>query len=73
MTVDATTSGHKAALRLLGVLPVAGAVVTADAMFTHADVCQAIRVGGGMTWCIKDGRHRPVNPRTCDRDPTAGG
>ena len=46
MTVVATTTEHKAALRLLGVLPLAGAVVTADAMFTHADVCQAIRVGG---------------------------
>lgn len=47
MTVAATTNEHKAALRLLGVLPLAGAVVTADAMFTHADVCQAIRAGGG--------------------------
>jgi hypothetical protein len=47
MTVDATTNEHKAALRLLGVLPVGGAVVTADAMFTHADVCQAILTGGG--------------------------
>lgn len=48
MTVEATTNEHKAALRLLGVLPpLAGAVVTADAMFTHADVCQAIRGRGG--------------------------
>lgn len=47
MTVAATTNEHKAALRLLGVLPLAGAVVTADAMFTHADVCHAIRAGGG--------------------------
>lgn len=42
MRVDATTNEHKAALRLLGVLPLAGAVVTADAMFTHADVCETI-------------------------------
>jgi len=42
MTVEATTNEHKAALRLLGVLPLAGAVVTADAMFTHADVCDEI-------------------------------
>jgi hypothetical protein len=47
MRVDATTNEHKAALRLLGVLPLAGAVVTADAMFTHADVCHAIRGRGG--------------------------
>jgi len=42
MTVDATANEHKAALRLLGVLPLAGAVVTADAMFSHADVCEKI-------------------------------
>jgi hypothetical protein len=44
MTVEATTNEHKAALRLLGVLPaLGGTVVTADAMFTHADVCVAIQ------------------------------
>jgi DDE_Tnp_1-associated/Transposase DDE domain len=44
MTVEATTNEHKAALRLLGVLPsLGGTVVTADAMFTHADVCVAVR------------------------------
>ena len=42
MTVKATTNEHKAALELLGVLPLAGTVVTADAMFTHADVCEKI-------------------------------
>jgi hypothetical protein len=47
MTVAATTNEHKAALRLLGVLPLAGAVVTADAMFTHADVCETILAGHG--------------------------
>lgn len=48
MTVEATTNEHKAALRLLGVLPpLGGAVVTADAMFTHADVCAAVRRKGG--------------------------
>jgi hypothetical protein len=44
LTVEATTNEHKAALRLLGVLPsLGGAVVAADAMFTHADVCAAVR------------------------------
>lgn len=43
MRVEATTNEHKAALRLLGVLPpLPGAVVTADAMFTHRDVCEEI-------------------------------
>lgn len=43
MAVEATTNEHKAALRLLGLLPpLAGTVVTADAMFTHADVCEKV-------------------------------
>ena len=47
LPVDGKTNEHKAALELLGVLPLAGKVVTADAMFTHRDVCTAIRDGGG--------------------------
>lgn len=48
MRAEATTNEHKAALRLLGVLPpLAGCVVTADAMFTHADVCDAVLGQGG--------------------------
>ena len=48
LRVEATTNEHKAGLRFLGVLPpLCGAVVTADAMFTHADVCDAIRGRGG--------------------------
>ena len=43
LRVDAKTNEHKAALRLLGVLPpLVGTVVTADAMFTHTDVCAAV-------------------------------
>lgn len=43
MRVAATTNEHKAALRLLGMVPsLNGAVVTADAMFTHADVCEKV-------------------------------
>jgi hypothetical protein len=45
--VDAKTNEHKAALRLLGVLPLAGKVVTGDAMFTHRDVAEKVREGGG--------------------------
>lgn len=47
LRVDRKTNEHKAALELLGVLPLAAKVVTADAMFTHRDVCEAIRDGGG--------------------------
>lgn len=48
LRVEAKTNEHKAALRLLGILPpLAGAVVTADAMFTHRDVCESVRKKGG--------------------------
>ncbi|MFO0954173.1 MAG: ISAs1 family transposase [Isosphaeraceae bacterium] len=47
LRVDAKTNEHKAALELLGVLPLAGRVVTGDAMFTHRDVCAAVAEGGG--------------------------
>jgi hypothetical protein len=47
LRVDAKTNEHKAALELLGVLPLKGKVVTGDAMFTHRDVCAAVLDGGG--------------------------
>jgi len=47
LRVDAKTDEHKAALEMLGVLPVRGRVVTADAMFTHRDVCAAVTERGG--------------------------
>ena len=48
LRVEATTNEHEAALRLLGALPPpAGAAVTADAMFSHADVCAAVLTQGG--------------------------
>lgn len=47
LRVDAKTNEHKAALELLGVLPLAGKVVTGDAMFTHRDVCVAVVEAGG--------------------------
>jgi len=47
MRVDAKTNEHKAALELLGVLPLSGKVVTADAMFTHRDFCAKVRDRGG--------------------------
>ena len=47
LRVDAKTNEHKAALEMLGILPVKGRVVTGDAMFTHRDVCAEILQGGG--------------------------
>ncbi len=47
LRVDAKTNEHKAALELLGVLPVKGKVLTGDALFTHRDVCAAVLDGGG--------------------------
>jgi predicted transposase YbfD/YdcC len=47
LRVEATTNEHKAALRLLGVLPVQGKVVSGDAMFTHRDLAQQVRDQGG--------------------------
>jgi hypothetical protein len=42
LRVDAKTNEHKAALELLGILPIRGKVVTGDAMFTHRDVCAKV-------------------------------
>jgi hypothetical protein len=47
LRVDAKTNEHKAALELLGVLPLKDKVVSGDAMFTHRDVCEEIIEGGG--------------------------
>jgi DDE family transposase len=64
LEVARSTNEHKAALRLLGVLPLAGKVVTADAVFTHADVCDAITdAGGDYVLAVKDNQgqlHRDI-------------
>lgn len=53
--VDAKTNEHKAALQLLGVLPVKGNVITGDAMFCQRDVCAAIiEAGGDYVFTAKD-------------------
>jgi DDE_Tnp_1-associated/Transposase DDE domain len=55
MRVDAKTNEHKAALKLLGVLPLSGKVVTGDAMFTHRDVAQeVVDSGGDYLLIVKD-------------------
>lgn len=55
MRVDAKTNEHKAALQLLGVLPIKGKVVTGDAMFCQKEVAEAIReAGGDYVLVVKD-------------------
>jgi hypothetical protein len=53
--VSDKTNEHKAALRLLGVLPLAGKVVVADAMFCQRDVAKAVvQRGGDYVLLVKD-------------------
>jgi hypothetical protein len=55
LRVDAKTNEHKAALELLGVLPIRGKVITGDAMFTHRDVCaEVIKRGGDYILPVKE-------------------
>jgi len=55
LRVDAKTNEHKAALQLLGILPLQGRIVTGDAMFCQRDLCQEIIDGGGdYVFTVKD-------------------
>lgn len=55
LRVDAKTNEHKAALRLLGILPLQGKVVTGDAMFCQRDLAAAIvDAGGDYVFVVKD-------------------
>jgi len=45
--VDAATNEHKAALQLLGVLPLAGRVVVGDAAFCQRDLAERVVQSGG--------------------------
>jgi DDE_Tnp_1-associated/Transposase DDE domain len=45
--VDAKTNEHKAALRLLGLLPLAGKVVVGDALFCQRDLAEQVVTAGG--------------------------
>ena len=47
LPVGEKTNEHKASLGLLKELPLRGATVTADAMFTHRDFCRKVLDGGG--------------------------
>jgi hypothetical protein len=55
LRVDAKTNEHKAALQLLGMLPLAGKVVVGDAMFCQRDVAeQIVTAGGDYVLMVKD-------------------
>ena len=45
--VETKTNEHKAALQLLGILPLKGCIVTGDAMFCQRDICATIIAEGG--------------------------
>lgn len=47
LPVDTKTNEHKAALELLKLLPLRGALVTGDAAFTQKDFSHAVTAGGG--------------------------
>lgn len=53
--VDSKTNEHKAALELLGILPLRGKVVVGDAMFCQRDLAaQVIDSGGDYVLAVKD-------------------
>lgn len=55
LRVEAKTNEHKAALQLLGILPLQGKIVTGDAMFCQKDVCAKVRErGGDYVFTVKD-------------------
>lgn len=65
--VDAKTNEHKAALQLLGILPVQGRVVLGDAMFCQRDLCEKIiEKGGDYLFTVKG------NQLGLERDIEAG-
>src|SRR5205807_1691067 len=55
LRVDAKTNEHKAALQLLGILPLQGKVVVGDALFCQRDVAaQVVGQGGDYLFVVKD-------------------
>jgi hypothetical protein len=53
--VDAKTNEHKAALELLGILPVKNRIVIGDAMFCQRDLCkEIIDQGGDYLFFVKE-------------------
>jgi hypothetical protein len=55
LRVDCKTNEHKAALQLLGVVPVKGRIFTGDAAFCQRDFCEKVIDGGGdYVLAVKD-------------------
>jgi hypothetical protein len=55
LRVDAKTNEHKAALELLGLLPVRGNIFSGDALFCQRDFCEGvIGQGGDYVLTVKD-------------------
>lgn len=55
LKVDAKTNEHKAALQMLGILPVKGNIITGDALFCQRDLCaEIIAAGGDYVFTAKD-------------------
>jgi predicted transposase YbfD/YdcC len=55
LRVDAKTNEHKAALELLGILPLKGCIFSGDAMFCQREICEKIIDGGGdYLFTVKD-------------------
>jgi len=67
LRVDAKTNEHKAALQLLGILPVQGRVILGDALFCQRDLCeQIVAQGGDYLFTVKG------NQLGLERDIAAG-
>lgn len=65
--VDAKTNEHKAALELLGILPIKGKVILGDAMFCQRDLCaKIVEQGGDYLFTVKG------NQPGLERDIAAG-
>jgi hypothetical protein len=67
------TNEHKAALDLLRRVPLAGRVITGDAMFTHRDFCSTVLEGGGdYVLAAKDNQPTLVKDIKAAFTPPAG-
>jgi DDE_Tnp_1-associated/Transposase DDE domain len=74
LRVDAKTNEHKAALELLGVLPLQGRIISGDAMFTHRDFCSTVIEGGGdYVLTVKENQPTLLTDiMACFAEPTQG-
>jgi glutathione synthase/RimK-type ligase-like ATP-grasp enzyme len=55
LSVESKTNEHKAALRLLNLIPMKDTIITGDAMFCQRDLSRKVRgKGGHYVWAVKD-------------------